>query len=168
MSKKNHFKKGEKVFYPQVGLGKIEDIIFKKIEGKKEKFYKIHIIKNNSKVFIPVKSSNVRKLIKEKMVKDILSFLETDEFSIEKDWKQRSKLHDELFSTGKAKDLALILKNLSWIEHIKGLTKSEKKFRQKVQKIFLNEISTVSGKSEEIVKEEIFDRIDKGIKAKEK
>ncbi len=164
MNNNNKLEIGEIVFYPQVGLGKIDDKIFEEVEGTKKEAYVISFIDNNSKVFVPVDSAenmNVRKLMNKEDISKVFDFLEHGQFKVEKDWKKRHKFHNELFISGLPENLALILKNLCWIDKKKGLTKNEKKFMEKVNYLLSSEIATILEKDVDNIKDEIKEKIEK-------
>ena len=159
MKKNGILKEGETVFYPQVGLGKIE--------GKNDEFYIISFSEENSKIFVPfenVKSLNIRPLMKKEEIDELFSFLEKGDLKIEKDWKKRYKFHNELFVEGSPRALGLIIKNLMFIERKKGLTKNERKFFDKVFTLLSLEISKVLKKEVDEVKSEIKERVFRGLK----
>ena len=52
------YKVGEKVIYPNQGVGVIEDISTKEIGGRPEEFYMLRILSNNSTVMIPIAVPN--------------------------------------------------------------------------------------------------------------
>ena len=54
------YKVGEKVIYPNQGVGVIEEISIKDIAGQSEKFYMLRIMSNNSKVMIPISNAERR------------------------------------------------------------------------------------------------------------
>ncbi len=59
------YKVGEKVIYPNQGVGIIEDICTKDIAGLQAEFYMLRIVSNNSTVMIPtnnVDSVGLRRL----------------------------------------------------------------------------------------------------------
>jgi len=166
MENNGKLKIGEIVFYPQVGLGKIDDLMLEDVDGAKKEAYVISFLDNNSKAFVPIDSANimnVRKLMEKPAVTKIFDFLENGKIKVEKDWKKRHKLHNELFITGAPEDLALILKNLCWLDKKKGLTKNERKFMDKVNYLLSMEIATVLNKDIEHIKTEIKQKIEKNI-----
>src|SRR5881628_2415671 len=90
------FRIGEKVVYPNHGVGIIEEVTNRPINGVPEKFYMLRIHSNASLVMVPtanVKSVGLRRIIKRADVDGLFKLLEQDFFEPESDWKGRYKDH---------------------------------------------------------------------------
>ena len=69
---------GEKVIYPNHGVGVIEKINQREVSGRQESFYQLKIVSNSMMVMIP--TSNIgdvglRKLIKKEVVNKVFEHL---------------------------------------------------------------------------------------------
>ncbi len=163
------FRKGEIIFYPKVGLGEIVEVD-KKVMGDEEvDVFKIRIFSNSSEIFVPIddmKKLNIRHLITKKEIDDLYKLIDDDNFQIEWNWKKRYKFHDQLFLSGKPKDMVLILKNLTYIQKRKDLTKKELKFRDEVLELLAEEIAKVSNRKIENIKKKIEAALNKKVEEK--
>ncbi len=159
------FKKGEIIFYPEVGLGEIIEVEKKIIDEDEVEVFKIRIFSNNSEIFVPIddlEKLNIRHLINKDEIDKIYDYIKNDEFKIEWNWKKRYKYHDQLFLSGLPEDMILILKNLTYIQHRKGLTKKELKFKERVLDLLAEELSQVSGEK----RDDIYNKIEKALDEK--
>ncbi len=65
------FKIGQKVIYPNQGVGVIEEICMKSIAGRKQEFYMLKMMSSNSTVMVPTENVNnvgLRKLCNKKQL----------------------------------------------------------------------------------------------------
>lgn len=78
----NSFKVGDKVIYPNQGLGVIESIQEQGYDGERFRIYCLRIKANNTLVMVPATSAEemgIRKLISERTVKEIFDFMKNGE-----------------------------------------------------------------------------------------
>jgi len=97
------YKIGEKVIYPNQGVGVIEEICTKNIAGQNEEFYMLRIVSNNSTVMIPtsnLENVGIRKLCGQKEVKSLLKILRDELNEHNPDWKNRYKGNVERMNSG--------------------------------------------------------------------
>jgi len=80
------FRIGEKVVYPNHGVGIIEEITSRSVNGVPEQYYLLRIHSNSSLVMIPVsnvKSVGMRRIIKKNDVSGLFKLLAEDFFEPE-------------------------------------------------------------------------------------
>src|SRR5687768_3834463 len=97
------FKVGDKVVYPNHGVGVIESISQKVIGGKPEEFYTLRIESNSSVVLIPTANVNqvgLRKLCGRKDLDHLFEILQNSNGHHISDWKDRYKVNMEKMKTG--------------------------------------------------------------------
>jgi len=155
------FRVGEKVVYPNHGVGVIEEVTRKSVNGIPEEFYMLRIHSNSSLVMIPtanVKSVGLRKIIKKSDVDQLFKLLQEDFYEPEADWKDRYKEHLEKMRTGSIFQVAEVLKNLVYLSYKKNLSFREKRMLDRAKQLITSEVATVRGLSEKVVEEQI-DRI---------
>ena len=73
------FKLGEKVVYPNHGVGVIEQISFGYLNGKSERFYMLKIVSSGLKVMVPqanVDNVGLRPVIPTNQAGDVITYLE--------------------------------------------------------------------------------------------
>jgi len=142
-----NLKVGDKVFYPNQGLGIIEDIQEENYYGETFKLYHLRILANNTLVLVPSSNTEeigIRKPIKEEFIKKIFDFMRNGEVDVTMNWKGRYKEHLNLMKSGVMLDMALVLKSLFYLNLIKPLSFREKKMMEKVKELVTSEISEVT------------------------
>src|SRR5437867_4769950 len=88
------FEIGDKVVYPNHGVGIIEKISNRLVAGKFERFYLLRICSNDILVMVPTANASdvgLRKIIDRRDVEQLLSFLSSNQFFTQKDWKIASR-----------------------------------------------------------------------------
>lgn len=143
----NSFKIGEIVFYPNQGLGIIEDIQDENHFGEEFRIYYLRILANNTLVLVPLSNTEeigIRKPISEATIKEIFSFLKNSEVDVTMNWKGRYKEHVNLMKSGTIFDMVSVLKSLYYLSLIKPLSFREKKMMEKAKELIVSEISEVS------------------------
>jgi CarD family transcriptional regulator len=148
----NSFAIGEKVVYPNHGVGVIEQINRRSMSGKPEAFYHLKIAANNMMVMIPATNATdvgLRRLIKKAEVKKVLEHLKHTEVKNASDWKNRFKENSEKMRTGCIFEVADVLKSLSQLSINRILSFREKKMLDRARQLIVSELATVSDVSED-------------------
>jgi CarD family transcriptional regulator len=149
---------GEKVVYPNHGVGIIEQVTQRPVNGCPEEFYMLRIHSNGSLVMVPtanVGSVGLRKIIKKSQVEGLLKLLQEDFFEPEADWKDRYKEHCDKMRTGSIFQVAEVLKNLVYLSFKKSLSFREKRMLDRAKQLIVSEIATVRGVSEKAIEDTI-------------
>ncbi|MFP4081966.1 MAG: CarD family transcriptional regulator [Candidatus Aminicenantes bacterium] len=152
------FKIGDKVLYPNQGLGVIEDIQEEKHYGESFKIYRVRILANNTLVLVPSANASeigIRKPIAEDRLDKIYKFMRNGHVDVTMNWKGRYKEHLDLMKTGSILDTALVLKSLYYLNLIKPLSFREKKMMEKAKNLMVSEMSEVSSLSSSEVEEKL-------------
>src|SRR5437899_11608068 len=92
------FEIGDKVVYPNHGVGIIEKISNRLVAGKFERFYHLRICSNDILVMVHTANAGdvgLRKIVERRAVDHLLSFLSSNQFFSQNDWKDRSKENSE-------------------------------------------------------------------------
>ena len=142
------FNIGDKIVYPNQGVGVVDLIEEKEFKGKKEKYYKIHLINNTMKLSIPfsrVKSSNIRLVSDSETLDFRLNNIKDYFKEVEKLAKTNYKIRNEIYSikvkSGTLEDLLEIISNLTKLKTIHNLNSMEKMILRNTKKIVIDEIS---------------------------
>lgn len=138
---------GDKIVYPNQGLGVVEDIQEEIFYGEKFKIYHVRILSNDTLVIIPstnVKEIGIRKPIPEDYIEEIFEFMRNGIVDVTMNWKGRYKEHLNLMKSGAILDMALVLKSLFYLNLIKALSFREKKMMEKAKELVVSEISEVT------------------------
>jgi CarD family transcriptional regulator len=152
------FRIGDKVVYPNHGVGIIEEIKSRADNGNDEQFYMLRIHSNSSLVMVPtanVKSVGLRRIIKKAEVEGLFKLLQEDFFEPEADWKGRYKDHSEKMRTGSIFQVAEVLRNLMYLSYKKSLSFREKRMLDRAKQLIVSEIATVRGTNEKAVEDQI-------------
>jgi CarD family transcriptional regulator len=167
----NSFKIGDRVIYPNQGLGVIENIQEETYNGEKFRILHLRIRANNTLVLVPSASAEeigIRKLISEHAVKEIFSFMKNGEIEVSMNWKGRYKEHVNLMKSGTILDMAAVLKSLYYLSLIKPLSFREKKMMGKAKELIVMEISAASSLPSSKIEQKIAHTLShcfKGVKA---
>jgi len=156
------FRIGDKVVYPNHGVGIIEEVKQRPVNGGSEEFYMLRIHSNSSLVMVPtanVKNVGLRRIIKRADVEGLFKLLEEDFYEPEADWKDRYKEHSEKMRTGSIFQVAEVLKNLFYLSFRKSLSFREKRMLDRARQLIVTEVATVRGLNEKNVE----DLIDKAL-----
>ena len=150
-----NFKVGEKVVYPNHGIGVIEQITNKEIAGTLSSFYLLRLKpnetqKNESTVMVPIANAGeigLRHPIKTAQCDNLLSILSEDFVSPPIDWKDRYKEFVDKMKTGDIFQVADVLKNLTYLSLSKPLSFREKRLLEKARHLVISELAIVCRKS---------------------
>ena len=157
-----NFEIGDKVVYPNHGVGIIEKISNRLVAGKFERFYLLRICSNDILVMVPTANAGdvgLRKIVERRDVDHLLSLLGSNHFLTQKDWKDRFKENSEKMRSGSIFHVAEVFKNLVHLSRIKPLSFREKRMLDRARFLLVSELSTVMNLGEI----EIEDRIEKAV-----
>jgi len=143
----NDIKIGDKIIYPNQGLGIIEDIQKENHFGKNYHVFHVRIINNDTLVLVPASYAGeigIRKLISEKNINNLFEFIGDSEVDIDTNWKGRYKEYQTLMKSGTIIEIATVLKSLYYLNLTKPLSYREKKMLEKAMELVVQEISEVA------------------------
>jgi CarD family transcriptional regulator len=152
------FKLGEKVVYPNHGVGLIEQISYGYVNGKSERFYMLRILSSGLKVMVPqanAESVGLRPIIRSNQAGEVLSYLEKGRSDSHHDWKHRFKENSDRMRTGSLMEVAAVLKGLVALSRTKPLSFREKKMLERAKFLLVSELATVRNTSEQAVESNI-------------
>ena len=152
----NGFHIGDKVVYPNNGVGIIEQISSRTIGETVEKFYLLKIKSSSLKVMVPfhnVSTVGLRRVVKNGEIQKIVDFLEDGECDNNADWKYRFRENSERMRTGSLLDVAAVLKGLILLNHSKPLSFREKKMLERARYLLVSELAMAKNCEEPMVEE---------------
>src|SRR5215468_8116144 len=135
---------GDKVVYPNHGVGIIEQISSRTIGASVEKFYLLKIKSSSLKVMVPfhnVNSVGLRRVVRNGEIQKILDFLTDGECLNNADWKYRFKENSERMRTGSLLEVASVLKSLLLLNQSKPLSFREKKMLERARYLLVSELA---------------------------
>lgn len=147
-----HFQIGDRVVYPNHGVGVVEQIGTRTLGQQVERYYLLNIKSSNLKVTVPFHSvSNVglRPVVKNGDILKILSYLEDGNGDSAADWKDRFKENSDRMRTGALLDVAAVLKSLLVLKEMKGLSFREKKMLERARYLLVSELALARNCEEE-------------------
>ena len=150
------YKIGDKVVYPNHGVGIIEQINFGILNGRTEKYYMLKIYASGLKVMVPASNAisvGLRPVIRNGETLKVLSFLEKGKPNSHHDWKHRFKENSERMRTGALIEVAAVLKSLVSLSRTKPLSFREKKMLERAKFLLVSELATARNTSPETMED---------------
>ena len=155
---KLQFEVGDKVIYPNHGLGVVERIETKTILGTTCGFYSLQMASSDTTVLVPVDNVDavgLRRAIDDTEVKKLFTLLGNGRIDSHQNWKGRFKDNSDKMRTGSIHDVIDVLKNLNWLSNSKNLSFREKRMLDRAKFLVVSEISEVTGEVMEAVEEHV-------------
>src|ERR1700740_993312 len=124
------YKIGDKVVYPNHGVGLVEQISYGVLNGRTERYFMIRIVSSGLRVMVPQSNATavgLRSVIRSAESSKVLGFLETGKLNSHHDWKHRFKENSERMRTGSLIEVAADLKSLVALSPTNQLSFGEKK-----------------------------------------
>jgi len=141
------FEIGDKVIYPNHGLGVIERIETKTIMGTTCGFYQLRMA-GETTVFVPVDNVDgvgLRRAITDDEVERLFSLLGDGKIDSHQNWKGRFKDNSDRMRTGSIYDVVEVLKSLTFLAKSKSLSFREKRMLDRAKFLVVSEITEVMG-----------------------
>ncbi len=138
------FQIGDKVVYPNQGVGIIENISTRSFGSAYEKFYLLRLGCQSITVLVPFSHAaniGLRRVTKDREISRILSFLSNGWCATHSDWKVRFKENTEKMQSGDLLKAAEVFKALLQLHVDKPLSFREKKMLDRARHMLLAEIS---------------------------
>jgi CarD family transcriptional regulator len=135
---------GDKVVYPNHGVGTIEQISSRTTGALVERFYLLKIKSSSLKVMVPfnnVASVGLRRVIRNGDVQKVIDFLTDGKCCNHSDWKYRFKENSEKMRTGSLLEVAAVLKGLLLLAQSKPLSFREKKMLERARYLLVSELA---------------------------
>jgi CarD family transcriptional regulator len=139
------FRIGEKVVYPNQGVGTIENIGVRCSGSNPEKYYLLRFGFGGATVMIPLSNAaniGLRRVTQDREISRILSFLANGARAATAEWKARFKENTEKMDSGDLLKVAEVFKDLLSIHNEKPLSFREKKMLDRARRMLTAEIST--------------------------
>jgi len=152
------FKVGDKVACPPHGVGVIEGKEEREVGGKKVIYFRISLVGKNMSILVPESSieiAGIRPVLSTEEVEEILRFLSEVPTNISEKWTVRHRLNVDRLKTGEIKELATVVRNLSYRSKDKELSYSEKRMFEEAFSKLSEEIALALGEPVRKVKQKI-------------
>jgi CarD family transcriptional regulator len=152
------FQLGDKVIYPNHGLGVVERIETKTIMGTTCGFYTLRMVANDTTVLVPVDnvdSVGLRRAIENAEVERLYAKLGDGKIDNHQNWKGRFKDNSDKMRTGSIHDVVDVLKSLTFLAKSKNLSFREKRMLDRARFLVTSEIASVIGEQMLVVEEKV-------------
>jgi CarD family transcriptional regulator len=160
------FQVGEKVIYPNHGIGIVESIQTRPTPTGKISLYKLRILSNDSRVWVPQQNADgvgLRPVISMRDVRKIFALLSDSHIEQHANWKGRFKENSDKMRTGSIHEVALVLKGLTSLSRKKSLSFREKRMLDRAKFLIVSEIAEVEGKAVPTIEERVDRALSKAI-----
>ena len=140
------FEVGDKVIYPNHGLGIVERIEEKTILGTTCGFYHLRIVANETTVLVPVSNVDgvgLRRAISDDEVERLFGLLGDGKIDNHQNWKGRFKDNSDKMRSGSIYEVADVLKSLTFLAKSKSLSFREKRMLDRAKFLVISEVSEV-------------------------
>lgn len=158
------FQIGEKIVYPNHGIGTVENISTRAFGAAYERFYLLRLTYNSMTVMVPfshVEEIGLRKVTRNGEVSRVLGFLSDGACNSKADWKNRFKDNSDKMRSGTLLGIAEVLKTLLVLQSDKPLSFREKKMLDRARHMLITELSISRGLREAEVVELLQKALDK-------
>jgi CarD family transcriptional regulator len=152
----SNFHIGDKVVYPNHGVGVIEQISSRAVGSTVERFYLLNIKASSLKVMVPCQNAGsvgLRRVVKNGEIQKVLDLLSITGNGTNGDWKDRFKENSERMRTGSLLEVAGVLKNLIALHQAKPLSFREKKMLERARYLLVSELAMARNCDETKVEE---------------
>ena len=146
------FQVGEKVVYPNHGIGTVENISSRLFGAQQERFYLLRLFPTSMTVMVPfshVGDVGLRKVTKCSEINRVLTYLAAPRpASAAQDWKDRFKENSDKMKGGSLVEIAEVFKALLIIQLAKPLSFREKRMLERARSMLVLETSIAKSVAE--------------------
>jgi CarD family transcriptional regulator len=138
------FQVGDKVVYPNHGVGTIEQISSRTIGPNVERYYLLKIKASSLKVMVPLSGAGnvgLRRVVRNGEIQKILAFLSDGDCTNNADWKDRYKENSDKMRAGTLLETAIVLKSLLVLHKEKPLSFRERKMLDRARYLLVSELA---------------------------
>jgi len=138
------FRIGEKVVYPNQGVGTVENISARSFGSRFERFYLLRLTTGSMTVMVPfshVEQVGLRKVTRNGEIGRMLEYLAEHAPKSKIDWKDRFKENTDKMRNGSLFEIAEVLKTLLTLQQSKPLSFREKKMLDRARHMLVTELS---------------------------
>jgi len=156
------FVAGDLAVYPAHGVGRIEAIESRVVNGETHDFYILKVLENSMVIMIPtwnVEQVGLRDIISKKDIPKIYDVMtQRQDAAVENQtWNRRYRDYMEKIKTGSLYDVAEVFRDLHLLKLTKDLSFGERKLYDTAQGLLVKELSTAKDSKEESIIKEIED-----------
>jgi CarD family transcriptional regulator len=154
------FKVGDLAVYPAHGVGRINSIETRIVNGEEHDFYMMKIIENEMTIMIPtwnVDQVGLRDVINKEEIAKVYDVMKKREDSTTETqtWNRRYREYMDKIKTGSLYDVAEVYRDLSLLKLTKDLSFGERKLYDTAQTLLVMELSTARKTDEKTIMSEM-------------
>ena len=152
------FEVGDKVIYPNHGIGVVKEIETKTILGTTCGFYSLRMAASETTVLVPVdnvEGVGLRGAISDHEVKKLFTLLGNGKIDNHQNWKGRFKDNSDKMRTGSIYDVVDVLKSLNYLSQSKNLSFREKRMLDRARFLVISEISEVTSETSDAIEKKV-------------
>jgi CarD family transcriptional regulator len=159
-SKNRTFQVGDLAVYPAHGVGEIQAIESRVVNGEKHDFYILKVLENGMVIMIPtdnVESVGLRDVIERKEIPKVYDVMRSRKEALpdNQTWNRRYREYMDKIKTGSLYDVAEVFRDLFLLKLTKDLSFGERKLYDTAQMLLVKELSTAKKADEKAVLTEI-------------
>ncbi len=159
-TKKQGFQVGDLAVYPAHGVGRIEAVESRIINGQKQDFFILKVLENGMVIMIPtanVDSVGLRDIIKVEEIPKVYEVMKTkpEPTGDNQTWNRRYREYMDKIKTGSLYEVAEVFRDLQLLKLTKDLSFGERKLYDTAQGLLVRELSTAKDSKEETILSEI-------------
>jgi CarD family transcriptional regulator len=156
----NHqFQIGDLAVYPAHGVGEIQAIESRVVNGEKHDFYIMKVLENGMVIMIPIRnveSVGLRDIINQKEIPKVYELMKVRTDGVPaQTWNRRYREYMDKIKTGSLYDVAEVFRDLSLLKLTKDLSFGERKLFDTAQVLLVRELSTAKKTDEETIISEL-------------
>lgn len=158
--KTRQFQVGDLAVYPAHGVGEIQAIESRVVNGEKHDFYIMKVLENGMVIMIPIRnveSVGLRDIISKKDVPRVYDVMKSrkDGLPDNQTWNRRYRDYMDKIKTGSLYDVAEVFRDLSLLKLTKDLSFGERKLYDTAQVLLVRELSTAKDTDEDTIISEL-------------
>jgi CarD family transcriptional regulator len=158
--KMREFQVGDLAVYPAHGVGEIQAIESRVVNGEKHDFYIMKVLENGMVIMIPIRnveSVGLRDIISKKDVPRVYDVMKSrqDGLPDNQTWNRRYRDYMDKIKTGSLYDVAEVFRDLSLLKLTKDLSFGERKLYDTAQVLLVRELSTAKNTDEDTIISEL-------------
>jgi CarD family transcriptional regulator len=145
-SKPRKFRVGDLAVYPAHGVGQIQAVETRVVNGERHDFYILKVLENGMVIMIPIRnveSVGLRCLIDVKEIPKVYAVMKTkrEVLADNQTWNRRYREYMEKIKTGSLYDVAEVFRDLFRLKLTKDLSFGERKLYDTAQVLLVKELS---------------------------
>jgi CarD family transcriptional regulator len=158
--KRSGFRVGDLAVYPAHGVGQIQAVESRVVNGEKHDFYILKVLENGMVIMIPtrnVESVGLRCLIDVKEIPKVYAVMRNKKEMLadNQTWNRRYREYMEKIKTGSLFDVAEVFRDLFRLKLTKDLSFGERKLYDTAQVLLVKELSKAKKTDEKTIISEI-------------